>query len=65
MWVDTPIEICQSRDPKGLYKKAAKGDIPNMTGLGQEYENPVHPDLILDGTLPVAENVTTLLKVSI
>jgi bifunctional enzyme CysN/CysC len=63
VWVDTPIEICQSRDPKGLYKKAAKGDIPNMTGLGQEYENPVHPDLILDGTLPVAENVTTLLKV--
>ena len=62
VWVDTPIEICQSRDPKGLYKKAAKGDIPNMTGLGQEYENPVHPDLILDGTLPVSENVTSLLK---
>ena len=62
VWVNTPIEICQSRDPKGLYKKAAKGDIPNMTGLGQEYENPVHPDLILDGTLPVAENVKTLLK---
>jgi bifunctional enzyme CysN/CysC len=62
VWVDTPIEICQSRDPKGLYKKAAKGDIPNMTGLGQEYENPVHPDLILDGTLPVSENVTALLK---
>jgi bifunctional enzyme CysN/CysC len=61
-WVDTPIEICQARDPKGLYKKAAAGEIPNLTGLGQEYEVPVNPNIVLDGKLAVAENVNALLK---
>ena len=61
-WVNTPIEICQARDPKGLYKKAASGEIPNLTGLGQEYEVPINPNIILDGTLSVAENVNSLLK---
>lgn len=62
VWVDTPIEICQARDPKGLYKKAASGEIPNLTGLGQEYEVPANPDAILDGTLSVSENVNILIK---
>lgn len=61
-WVDTPIEICQARDPKGLYKKAATGEIPNLTGLGQEYEVPANPNIVLDGKLAVAENVQALLK---
>ena len=61
VWVKTPTEICIDRDPKGLYKKAATGSIPNMTGIGQEYEEPAHAELILDGTEPVIENVKILL----
>ena len=61
VWVKTPTEVCIERDPKGLYKKAATGSIPNMTGIGQEYEEPAHAELILDGTEPVIENVKILL----
>ena len=51
VWVKTPAEVCAERDPKGLYKKAAAGELPNLTGVGQEYEVPEDADLILDGTL--------------
>jgi adenylylsulfate kinase len=43
--VDTPIEICEKRDPKGLYKKARAGEIKQFTGLDDPYERPVNPDL--------------------
>jgi bifunctional enzyme CysN/CysC len=49
VYVDTPVEVCAERDPKGLYAKAAAGDLPNMTGMGQSYEVPENPDLILHG----------------
>jgi bifunctional enzyme CysN/CysC len=62
VFVDTPVEICRTRDPKGLYKKSAAGQIPNFTGVGQDYERPTHPDLILDGTKPVNENVDLIMK---
>jgi bifunctional enzyme CysN/CysC len=63
VFVDTPVEICQKRDPKGLYAKANKGEIPNFTGLGQDYEVPKNPDLILDGTIDLAQNLAQLMKV--
>ena len=50
VWIKTPAEVCAARDPKGLYKKAADGSLPNLTGVGQEYEPPVNADLVLDGT---------------
>jgi bifunctional enzyme CysN/CysC len=50
VYVDTPVEVCAERDPKGLYAKAAAGDLPNMTGVGQGYEVPESPDIILNGT---------------
>ena len=62
VFVNTPVEICQTRDPKGLYKKSAAGEIPNFTGIGQDYEIPTHPDLVLDGTASVEENVAKLVK---
>jgi bifunctional enzyme CysN/CysC len=62
VWVKTPTEVCIERDPKGLYKKAASGDIPNMTGIGQEYEAPENAELVLDGTISVADNVKTILE---
>ncbi|SMC66714.1 adenylyl-sulfate kinase [Kibdelosporangium aridum] len=49
VWVNTPADVCASRDPKGLYAKAKAGTLPNMTGMGQAYEPPEHPDLVVDG----------------
>jgi bifunctional enzyme CysN/CysC len=63
IFVDTPVEICRSRDPKGLYKKSAAGEIPNFTGVGQDYERPSHPDLVIDGTAPIEESVEKILKI--
>ncbi|QOP42643.1 adenylyl-sulfate kinase [Sulfurimonas sediminis] len=40
IFIDTPLEVCQSRDPKGLYEKARKGEIPNFTGISSPYEAP-------------------------
>jgi len=62
VFVDTPLDVCIARDPKGLYAKAREGKIPNMSGLGQEYEAPSHPDVYLDGELPVTDNATTVLS---
>jgi adenylylsulfate kinase-like enzyme len=61
VWVNTPIDVCEQRDPKGLYKKSRSGDIPNFTGRGQVYEPPTKPDLILDGTKDLKENLEILL----
>ncbi len=49
VWVNTPAEVCARRDPKGLYAQAKAGTLPNLTGLGQVYEPPEHPDLVVDG----------------
>jgi bifunctional enzyme CysN/CysC len=62
VWVKTPAELCAERDPKGLYKKAAAGELPNLTGVGQEYESPKYADLILDGTKTIEENVYALME---
>jgi len=47
VFVDTPIEECQARDPKGLYKKAIAGEIPNFTGISAPYEAPTNPNIHL------------------
>ena len=47
VFVDAPLEICEARDPKGLYKKARAGAIPEFTGVSAPYEPPEHPDLHL------------------
>lgn len=62
VWVKTPSEICAQRDPKGLYKKAREGNLPNLTGVGQDYEAPTSAELILDGTTDIALNVEKLMK---
>ncbi len=48
IFVDTPLEVCEERDPKGLYLKARKGEIPNMTGIGSPYEAPDKPALVIN-----------------
>lgn len=47
VFVDTPLAVCESRDPKGLYEKARKGEIPNFTGISSPYEAPVDPEIWL------------------
>ena len=61
VWVRTSSELCAERDPKGLYKKAAAGELPNFTGVGQEYEMPEAPDLVIDGSGLVNESVELLI----
>jgi bifunctional enzyme CysN/CysC len=48
IFVDTPLEICEQRDPKGLYRKARRGELRNFTGLDSPYERRIHPELTLD-----------------
>lgn len=47
IFIDTPIEICEQRDIKGLYKKARAGEISNFTGINSPFEVPLHPNLIV------------------
>ena len=66
IFVDTPIEVCEQRDPKGLYKKARAGEIKGFTGIDDPYEEPVAPELVLlaaDKTPDIlADEVITHLK---
>jgi adenylylsulfate kinase len=48
VFVDTPLEVCEQRDPKGLYKKARAGEIKHFTGIDDPYEAPENPELVLD-----------------
>jgi bifunctional enzyme CysN/CysC len=47
IFVDTPLAVAEERDPKGLYKKARSGQLPNFTGIDSDYEAPVSADLII------------------
>jgi bifunctional enzyme CysN/CysC len=55
IFVDTPIDVCMERDPKGLYQKAKAGEIKNFTGFDSPYEAPENPELVLDTTSISAE----------
>lgn len=63
VYVSTPLEECEKRDVKGLYKKARAGEIPNFTGISSPYEVPEHPDVTIDtSSMPLEECVDALLK---
>jgi bifunctional enzyme CysN/CysC len=57
IFVDTPLEICEQRDPKGLYRKARRGELRNFTGLDSPYERPETPELTLDAFHERAEDL--------
>lgn len=61
IFVDTPLAICESRDPKGLYKKARAGELPHFTGIDSVYEAPLTPEMHLDGEQLVTNLVNRLL----
>lgn len=48
VYIDTPLDICEQRDPKGLYKKARAGEIKNFTGIDSSYEPPVRPEIHIE-----------------
>ena len=58
IFVNTPLEECEKRDPKGLYKKARAGELKNFTGIDSSYEKPENPDLILNTESSNAEELT-------
>lgn len=57
IFVDTPIEVCEARDPKGLYKKARAGEIKGFTGIDDPYEAPEAPELLLQGGVGTPETL--------
>ena len=63
VFVDTPLEVCESRDPKGLYKKARNGEIPNFTGISSPYEAPKNPEIHIDNDgLSIEEAADVVVK---
>lgn len=63
VYVNTPIEICEERDVKGLYAKARRGEVKNFTGISAPFEAPEHPALTLDTSkLSLEESVNKLLE---
>ena len=64
VFVDVPLDVAESRDPKGLYKKARAGEIKNFTGIDDPYEAPLNAEVILNShEMSLQEEVDTLLNV--
>ena len=61
-FVDTPLEICEARDVKGLYARARTGEIPEFSGISAPYEAPDAPDITVDATRPLSECVGVMLE---
>lgn len=63
VFVDAPLEVCEQRDVKGLYKKARAGEVKNFTGISSPYEKPVNPDVVIPtDKLSVEEAMVVLMK---
>jgi adenylylsulfate kinase len=64
VFVDTPLEVCEQRDVKGLYKKARAGEVKNFTGIDSPYERPSNPDLIIQtDKLSIEESVNRIVSI--
>lgn len=61
VYVDTSLSVCEQRDPKGLYRKARRGEVESFTGVSAPYDVPLEPSLTLDGSQAVAVLVDRLL----
>ena len=62
VFVNTSLEVCEERDVKGLYKKARKGEIKNMTGISAPYEQPSNPEVVVTEKNSVEEAVEIIFK---
>jgi adenylylsulfate kinase len=64
IFVNPPLEVCEQRDTKGLYKKARKGEIQNFTGISAPFEAPENPDLVIDTSMVgVEESLRMVMEV--
>ena len=57
VYVNTPLEVCEARDPKGLYKKARTGQLKNFTGIDSAYEAPENPEITVDTSVTPPEEL--------
>ncbi len=63
IFVDTPLEVCEQRDPKGLYRKARAGQIPNFTGINSPYEAPLQAEMVIDtSVVSIEESVERIVR---
>ena len=63
MFVDAPLEVCEQRDVKGLYKKARAGEVKNFTGIDSPYEAPTQADVVIEtGNLSIDESIGKLME---
>jgi bifunctional enzyme CysN/CysC len=64
IFISTPLKIAEQRDPKGLYKKARSGEIPNFTGINSPYEKPIKPELIIDTSkTSITQSIKKILEI--
>ena len=61
VFIDTPLEVCEQRDPKGLYVKARKGEIPDFTGISSPYEVPEKPEIHIEGEPSIEESADIII----
>ena len=62
VFIDTPLEVCEQRDPKGLYVKARKGEIPDFTGISSPYETPEQPEIHIQGEPSIEESADIIVS---
>ena len=63
VFVDAPLEVCERRDVKGLYKKARAGEVKNFTGIDSPYEPPTGADVVIPtGSLTIDESIGRLME---
>jgi sulfate adenylyltransferase len=55
IFVDTPLEVCEAHDTKGMYRRARAGEIKNFTGIDDPYEPPLSPEVLIDAVTRTAE----------
>jgi sulfate adenylyltransferase len=65
VWVRTPLEVAEARDPKGLYRRARAGEIPDFTGIDSPYEEPDDADIVVDTTSMTVSDAVALLRAAV
>lgn len=63
VYIHCPLQVCEERDPKGLYKRARRGEIPDFTGISSPYEPPINPEVVIDsGSLSISQSVEMIMQ---
>lgn len=65
VYVSTPLDVCEQRDGKGLYKKARTGQLPNLSGIGSPYEPPLAPQITLSTSASSVEESVSFVQRSL